>query len=82
MIRYKVYKIDRKTKQLVGITFTSTSKARLRVYLKNLLDEKLHRFRKELLIVKCICSYQLEVFEKPLHNKNQVERFLESELKL
>lgn len=67
---------------MVGILFSSTSKSRLRVYLKNLLEENLHRFRRELLIVKAVCSYQLEVFEKPLHNKNQVERFLESELKL
>jgi len=80
MIRYRVYYIERKTKTLVKIGFSSTSKSRLRLYLKNLVEENLHKYRRELLIVKAVCSNQLEVLEKPLHNKNQVIKFLESEM--
>ena len=78
---YKLYFIDRKTnvqskgKKVIFIQ----DKARLEQELKNLLEAKLHRFRRELIVVKAYCQHGKEVVQKAFTTYNQLREYVENQ---
>lgn len=81
-MKFRLYFISRKTNVLSHDKDCSKimhfeSKAKLDNYLHKLLEQKTHRFRRNLIVVKAFCNFENVVAQKHFQNYNALREYLE-----
>jgi len=81
-MNFRLYFISRKTNCLshdVGFSkvMNFESKAKLDNFLHKLLEEKKHRFRRNLIVIKAFCNFDNIGAQKHFQNYNALREYLE-----